>query len=1203
MDIDTTHINMTMALLLMSRPSGVRMLRNEQQPMLELDLEHPLYHVTYMVASVHLNLDSDPLNGYQLSANVVTRSQTKVSRFIQEFARAHVEYHNRLNDECDIDESEEYYRSVHQANGPLGCEISSWIITCNRSRFETPLAAATREEIDDVTPDDSISNVGSRARSRHSRRSKSSSGRSKGSAASSVQSARAKAAAKKAMLEVEARKLENWQALKKEELALEMKKKGLELETEIAKAAAEELAYAQVENDAREPLSDFEKPCVKEPREFVTDAAQNINFRREELEVPAKSERNTAEPQSSPVAREFPRLVANDVAPTNYNTPAARFAQIPTAKVKSECYEPTQNATFGDVAVRQLLDAQYFQNQQLQALIQRQQESTLALTLPQPNVPVFSGNPIEYWTFIRAFENLIDRKTTSESARLYYLVQYTSGDVQELVKSCLSIGDDSGYQTARKLLQKAYGSSYKIANAYVKKLTSGPAIKAEDGEGLRKLSIALTGCKNTLTEIGYLNKLENPDTLRTIVQRLPFGLRQRWRDVADNITETQNREITITDLSDFVNAKARAATHAIFGDLSSHAPLSQGGSGVRRRPQSPTKSSFATNVGVNPNRTGDEEQKTQANRKCPLCKSNHWLSQCNNFKEKSLAARWQFVTSRGLCANCLVAGHLANSCPKKGFCRVTVCNGKHSREIADEEVKATFATDAVQAPARSIDLEELFKTFSSWMKLKRFVAWILRFKKNLRDPTAGGMEKERSASKKKIQPINVEELRQAEKAIIEVVQSKAFKEELLSLKGPPKELKRSSSILRLDPILVDDIICVGGRLQKSSIRARAKHPAILPKNHHISDLIVRHHHQISGHSGIEHTLSLVRESYWIIKARITLRRVLASCFDCRKRQAPVGRQKMASLPEDRVNSSEPPFSRVGVDCFGPLNVRRGRSVVKRYGVLFTCLSIRAIHIEVAHTLDANSFINALRRFIARRGQPIQMRSDNGGNFVRGEKELREAVRNWNQDKIHNFLLAKNVKWSFNPPTGSHHGGVWERCIRTVRKVMGALVKEQPLDDEGLLTLVCEVEAIVNGRPITKVSDDPRDPEALTPNHLLLLRAGPSLPPGYFEKSDNYSRRRWRQVQYLADLFWKRWTREYLPSLQERQKWEKASRNFAVGDVVLVLDESLPRCSWPLGRVIEVFPNRSDGLVRSVRLKTTSSVLVRPVNKLVLLEAS
>lgn len=312
---------------------------------------------------------------------------------------------------------------------------------------------------------------------------------------------------------------------------------------------------------------------------------------------------------------------------------------------------------------------------------------------------------------------------------------------------------------------------------------------------------------------------------------------------------------------------------------------------------------------------------------------------------------------------------------------------------------------------------------------------------------------------------------------------------------------------------------------------------------------------------------------------------------------------MASLPADRVTPFEPPFSFVGVDCFGPLEVRRGRSTVKRYGVLFTCMTARAIHIEIAYSLDTDSFLNALRRFIARRGEPKQIRSDNGGNFVKGEKDLREAIRQWNQEKIHEFLLQKDIKWIFNPPAGSHHGGVWERCIRTVRKVMKAILNEQRLDDEGLVTLVCEAEAIVNGRPLTKVSDDPRDPEALTPSHLLLLRSGPTLPPGVFSKVDGYSRRRWRHVQYLADVFWRRWMREYLPSLQQRQKWSHADRNFAVGDVVLLLDETLPRGSWPLGRVLEVFPNQSDGLVRSVKLKTKSSILVRPIDKIVLLEAA
>lgn len=312
-------------------------------------------------------------------------------------------------------------------------------------------------------------------------------------------------------------------------------------------------------------------------------------------------------------------------------------------------------------------------------------------------------------------------------------------------------------------------------------------------------------------------------------------------------------------------------------------------------------------------------------------------------------------------------------------------------------------------------------------------------------------------------------------------------------------------------------------------------------------------------------------------------------------------QKMASLPENRITPCKPPFTYVGVDCFGPFTVRRGRSNVKRYGVLFTCLVVRAIHIEVAHSLDTESFINALRRFVARRGKPEEVRSDNGGNFVKGERELREAVDAWNQKMIYESLLQRNIKWIFNPPASSHQGGVWERCIRTVRKVMTALAKEQVMDDEGLNTLMCEVESIVNGRPITKVSDDPRDLEALTPNHLLLLNPGPSIPPGKFVKEDCYGQRRWRQVQYLADVFWRRWIREYLPSLQERQKWNTKRRNVEVNDVVLVLDEKTPRSAWPLGLILEVHANRRDGLVRSVKLKTNTSVLVRPINKIVLLE--
>ena len=238
---------------------------------------------------------------------------------------------------------------------------------------------------------------------------------------------------------------------------------------------------------------------------------------------------------------------------------------------------------------------------------------------------------------------------------------------------------------------------------------------------------------------------------------------------------------------------------------------------------------------------------------------------------------------------------------------------------------------------------------------------------------------------------------------------------------------------------------------------------------------------------------------------------------------------------------------------------------------------------------------ALRRFIARRGQVKEIRSKNGTNFTGGERELRESINAWNHNKIHEDVLQKSTKWNFNPPYGSHYGGVWERCIRITCKVLWALLQTQTVDDEGLVTLLCEEESIINGRPITTVSGDSNDPEPLTPNYLLLLRSEPQMPPGLFQKEDS-SRRRWRQVQYLAGIFWKRWSKEYLPLLQSRQKWTTIRKNL---DVVLVSVENSPRNSWPLGRVVEVFADKK-GLVRCTRVKVKGAVLERPIDKLCLL---
>lgn len=447
-------------------------------------------------------------------------------------------------------------------------------------------------------------------------------------------------------------------------------------------------------------------------------------------------------------------------------------------------------------------------------------------------------------------------------------------------------------------------------------------------------------------------------------------------------------------------------------------------------------------------------------------------------------------------------------------------------------------------------------------------------------------------------------MRDAEETIVKYVQSKAFQTEIEALESSSRDqgdirrntVARSSPIYKLDPKIDGGIVRVGGRLSRSSLPIESKHPVILPKKSNITDLIMDSIHKTVGHSGRNHMISHSRRQYWIINVNSAARRIINKCIICKKHRGKVQMQKMADLPKERVLPDEPPFSRVGMDYFGPFEVKRGRSLVKRYGVIFTCMAVRAIHIEMADSLDTDSCINSIRRFIARRGQVKEIRSDNGTNLVGASKVLKAEIHKWNHAQINEDLLQKNVKWSFNPPAASHFGGVWERQIRTIRKVMLSILKEQPLTDEGLRTLLCEVEAIVNSRPITKVSEDANDLETLTPNHLLLLKAKPLLPPTISQENDKY-RRRWRQVQYLADLFWRRWTQEYLPQLQERQKWEKTVDNVNIGDIVLIVNNSAHRGSWPLGRVIKTVPDKN-GLVRSVEVKTKTGVLYRPISKLI-----
>lgn len=527
----------------------------------------------------------------------------------------------------------------------------------------------------------------------------------------------------------------------------------------------------------------------------------------------------------------------------------------------------------------------------------------------------------------------------------------------------------------------------------------------------------------------------------------------------------------------------------------------------------------------------------------------------------------------------------------------------------DPEVKRVLVRTAIAKPDELTDLNDLFRRYSNWTSLKRSVAWILKIRTEILRRVRQREDEithSRSSSDEKtvntsLNHITVKDMSDAENAILSYIQQQEFAVEIDTLMKGNSHVKSSSYIRKLDPVLLHGLLRVGGRLCNSSMPAESKHPIILPKSHHVSDLILRQIHTNLKHSGRNHMLSRLRETYWLVNAPSAIRKLLSKCVVCRRQNTHVGEQKMANLPKDRVTPDEPPFTRVGVDYFGPFLVKQKRSQVKRYGVIFTCLASRAVHIEIADSLDTNSYINALRRFVARRGQVSKMRSDNGTNFIGSEKELAKSINEWNTSVIQDSMIQKGIDWQFNPPAGSHFGGVWERLIRSIRKVINSVVKEQLLNDDCLHTLFCEIEAILNDRPITVNSDNPDDLEPLTPNHLLLMKRKPNLPPGVFNKADNYSKRRWRQVQYMANLFWHRWVREYLPLLQEREKWNEKKRNLKVGDIVLIVDANAPRNSWPMGLVLATIPDKS-GLVRQVKVKTSTNVLIRPVDKLcVLLE--
>eukprot|EP00112_Aurelia_sp_Birch-Aquarium-sp1_P021942 Seg6027.3 transcript_id=Seg6027.3/GoldUCD/mRNA.D3Y31 product="hypothetical protein" protein_id=Seg6027.3/GoldUCD/D3Y31 len=286
--------------------------------------------------------------------------------------------------------------------------------------------------------------------------------------------------------------------------------------------------------------------------------------------------------------------------------------------------------------------------------------------------------------------------------------------------------------------------------------------------------------------------------------------------------------------------------------------------------------------------------------------------------------------------------------------------------------------------------------------------------KSLHRGSTSKVREEKGNAKSNISPPTISELEAATKVLVRHVQETEFAEDIKIMQKEKGPLK--GSLLRLSPFVdADGLLRVGGRLRNAPIPYSAKHQLILPQRHYMTKILILQTHEDNAHAGPEYTLSELRQRYWIIGGRSIVRRILHNCLHCKKLRVQPLIPKMADLPDFRVAANEPPFRRTGVDYFSPPFVKRGRTTLKRWGCIFTCLVTRAVHLEVAESLETDAFINTLERFMNRLGYPSMMASDCGSNFKRADKELRECLKQLDQNKIQIFASRKKMIWRYNPP--------------------------------------------------------------------------------------------------------------------------------------------------------------------------------------------
>lgn len=491
----------------------------------------------------------------------------------------------------------------------------------------------------------------------------------------------------------------------------------------------------------------------------------------------------------------------------------------------------------------------------------------------------------------------------------------------------------------------------------------------------------------------------------------------------------------------------------------------------------------------------------------------------------------------------------------------------------------------------SIKLSFPFERFSKLIRIKRVMAYCIRFISNARLPIG----------ERVYGHLNVSEIEAAMNKLVQIAQHNVFSNEIVTLKNQ-HQLQIKNKLLCLSPFLdKNELLRVGGRLKNSSLNFSQKHPLLLCGKHLLTKLIFEHYHNVLCHAGPQLLLATVRQHYWPTSGMNVAKKVTRSCITCFRNKPKCISPIMADLPSKRVTATHA-FDVVGVDYAGPIQIKdkkgRGCKIIKSYICIFICFMSKAVHLELVTELSTDCFLAALRRFISRRGKPSQLWSDNGTNFVGAQKclhDLHKFIKQHEVDIIDN-CSSESISWKFIPPNSPHFGGLWESGIKSVKFHLFRVLRENKLTYEELYTILTQIEAILNSRPLYPLSSNPTDLQPLTPAHLMIGRTLTSLPEVNLHSVPINRLSRPQLIQALYQGFWKRWSKEYLSILQQRSKWRNTGQNITVGSLVLLKQDNLPPNQWALGRITEVYPG-SDNVVRVASVRTSKGVYKRAVVKL------